>query len=224
MTTRPWARSRTRRVWLSALVIAAALATAPTLAVAAPPPPQLSITVDNGHTSTRTGEKLDYTITVTNLGGKAVKDLQVTETVPAGSKFVSADAKGQHKAGKVTWKVTVDASKKAVLRTTLAVNASTPPELLRLATVACAHLTAKAPPLVCAADSDQLPAGAAAEAAQGKADAEQAKARAGFLESTTDRVVAGSSALAVLLAVLAAVGLQRRRTDASPPLDQADGS
>ena len=41
----------------------------------------------------------------------------------------------------------------------------TPEDLLRLATVACASIEGGDKPIVCATHSDQLPAGAAAEAA-----------------------------------------------------------
>jgi uncharacterized repeat protein (TIGR01451 family) len=50
-------------------------------------PPQLSIAVDNGHTSTTAGETLDSAITIRNLGSTEVIDLMVTQTMPAGLVF-----------------------------------------------------------------------------------------------------------------------------------------
>ena len=108
-------------------------------------------------------------ITVTNLGTSKVRDLVITQSVPAGATFVSADDRGVHRAGTVTWKLTLKATKKVILHASMTV-ATTPAELLRLATVACAQISTTGAPLVCASDSDQLPAGAVAESAQQAAE------------------------------------------------------
>lgn len=126
--------------------------------------PQLSIAVDNGRTSTAAGETLDYAITIRNLGTAGVKDLRVTQTMPAGLSLEKADAAGAERAGSVGWTLDLAAAGQVVVHSTMTV-ADTPPELLRLATVACASMSVTGPPIVCAAHSDQLPAGAAAEAA-----------------------------------------------------------
>ncbi len=47
-----------------------------------------------------------YTITVTNVGALDATDFAVTDTLPAGATFVSADNAGVENAGVVTWKVT----------------------------------------------------------------------------------------------------------------------
>jgi uncharacterized repeat protein (TIGR01451 family) len=181
-------------------------------AQAAPAGPQLSIAVDNGRASVKGGDTLSYAVTVTNLGAQAVRNVRLSQTLPAGSAFVSADSDGKHAAGVVSWRVGVKPSAKATVHVKLRAPKNPPQDLLRLASVACARVSIDGPPVVCAADSDQLPAGAASEAATRAA--EQAPApRPGFLESTADRLVAGGSAMAVLLAVLAMVGLQRRRAD-----------
>ena len=219
-------RARRGRLLMAGLPVAVLLGGGAMLAVgvapaaAAPAVPQLSIAVKNSSASVKPGDKLAYTITVTNLGAKKLKDLWVTQTVPAGSGFVSADGGGRHQSGSVRWKVAVEPAKSATIHATMTVAKSTPKDLLRLATVACARVTTSGPPVVCAADSDQLPAGATAEAADKAADkaaAQAAPPRPAFLASTSDRLVAGGSAAAVLLAVLAAVGLQRRRADALAP-------
>ncbi len=151
---------------LCLLILTILLAAVPWSASAAPKtaPPQLSIAVDDGQPSAVAGDTLAYTLTVTNLGTARVKDLLVTQTVPTTSRFVSAEPRGVKTKSDVTWKITLDATDKVVLHTKLEVLGS-PDEVLRLATVACAKTSAKSAPLVCASDSNQLPAGAAAQLA-----------------------------------------------------------
>lgn len=127
-------------------------------------PPQLSIAVDNGHSSTAAGDTLDSAITVRNLGTTKIVGLKLTQTMPTGLVFGSADAAGVAGPDGVSWTVDLAPTAEAVVRSTMTVS-DTPPDLLRLATVACAAASADGPPIVCASDSDQLPAGAAAEAA-----------------------------------------------------------
>jgi hypothetical protein len=94
---------------------------------------------------------------------------------------------------------------------------STPGELLRLATVACAATAPDDTPLVCASHSDELPAGAEA--------ARSAQAAAGAAAHTPETVSEagrpgtawwwwlGGIAVVVVLAVAAALVLVRRRPD-----------
>jgi len=178
---------------------------APQAAFAKPTGPQLSIAVTNGHTSAAAGERLAYTVTVTNLGGAAVNNLWVTQSVPAGANFGAADAQGQQHSGAVTWRVKVKASGTAVLHTTMTVAARTPQDLMRLATVTCAKLAVKGPPLVCASDSDQLPAGAAQEAATVKA-----ARTAGFWNTIRGQVL-GAGVAAVAVSLLVALLMRRRK-------------
>lgn len=159
-----WAALPARLILLVGVVMVSAMgAIGPVVAVAAPAkaPPQLSIAVDDGRLSAVKGDKLSYTLTITNLGAAEVKNLQVTQTVPTTARFISADSGGAEAKGTVTWKINLKPTKKAIYHTSLAV-LSSPNEVLRLATVACAKLSAKSPPLVCASDSNELPAGAAA--------------------------------------------------------------
>jgi uncharacterized repeat protein (TIGR01451 family) len=160
---------------LAALVLAAVTVVgAPSAqaheAVRVSPEPQLSIAIDNGQTSAAAGDDLSYTITVTNLGPDRVRDLVVTQTMPAGLRFESADAGGALHGDAVTWKVEVKTGGKAVVHSA-GVVAGAPADTLRLASVACALVNVRRPPVVCATHSDQLPAGAAADAAAASRDA-----------------------------------------------------
>ncbi len=149
------------------VTVAALFAAPPVLAGPAPVAPQLSIAVDNGHTTAAAGDTLNYTISVQNLGTTDVADLHVTQSMPAGLKFRSADSAGKPKAGGVNWTLDLKAAGHTKVHSTMTV-LDTPPELLRMATVACASTSADDPPIVCASHSDQLPAGAAAETASAR--------------------------------------------------------
>lgn len=127
--------------------------------------PQLRISVDNGRTSAVVGDSLNYTVTIANLGSTDASGLQITQSVPNGLTFKSADAGGKVASGNVHWAIDLKATKTAVIHTTMTVS-TTPTDLLRLATVACASKSVKDPPIVCASHSDQLPAGKAAALAQ----------------------------------------------------------
>jgi uncharacterized repeat protein (TIGR01451 family) len=148
---------------LTPLALAAVLLLPVGTAVASPrTAPQLSIAVDDHHTSVTKGETLSYAITVKNLGGRRVTGLRVSQTVPTGLKLGSDGAHGVSGHGRVSWRVSLAPGATTTLHTTMKVQ-STPQDLLRLASVACAGLTANRP-IVCATHSDQLPAGAAAAA------------------------------------------------------------
>lgn len=125
--------------------------------------PQLSIAVDDGHTSADTGATLTYTVTVRNLGTTEVTGLAVTQTMPAGLKLDSSSPAGVPGAGEVGWRTDLKATGAATFHSTMTVS-KTPADLLRLATVACASTSTTGPPIVCASHSDQLPAGASAAA------------------------------------------------------------
>src|SRR5690349_16515449 len=49
------------------------------------------------------GNNLTYTITVSNNGPSVARNVQVSDAVPAGTSFVSADAGGTNTAGTVSW-------------------------------------------------------------------------------------------------------------------------
>jgi uncharacterized repeat protein (TIGR01451 family) len=70
--------------------------------VAAPSPP-LNIAIDDGRTSVAAGDPLPYAITVRNLGSTPITGLQVSQSLPAGLTFGSADSAGQARSGTVMW-------------------------------------------------------------------------------------------------------------------------
>jgi uncharacterized repeat protein (TIGR01451 family) len=169
--------------------------------------PQLSIAVDDASSSAKSGDKLGYTITLTNLGTKKVKDLRVSQTVPAGATVVSAGSHGDQGKGEISWSVDLGAAQKTTLHTTMALG-TTAGSAMRLATVACAQVSAKGPPLVCASDSDLLPAGAAAEVLQA-----ETASPSGWLDGRTPWYAGGGVAL---LLVVGALLLVRRHHHAAP--------
>lgn len=138
----------------------------PRAAAAAPPAPQLSIAVDNQQDETTAGASVAYTVTVTNLGSRAVKGLVISQTVPAGAALTKADGKGTVSSGSVRWQLDLPAAGAKTFHTSMTVSKAPSDQLLRWATVACAATSPKGAALVCASDSDQLPAGAAAEQRQ----------------------------------------------------------
>ncbi|WP_406318803.1 DUF11 domain-containing protein [Streptosporangium sp. NBC_01639] len=166
--------------------------------------PKLSISVDNGRTAAQEGDRLTYTVTVNNIGTDKARGLDLTQSLPTGLHFVSADGHGTAAEGQVHWTVDVPAGKKATFHTTAEVRA-TPEDLLRLATVACASTKGDDKPLVCATHSDQLPAGAAAAEAA-RAAAEPA--------SRLWYAVAVAGLLALMLAGMLLLRRSRRRAGA----------
>ena len=173
----------------------------------APAAPQLSIAVDNGRTATTTGDRLDYAITVQNIGATDVEGLQISQTQPEGLRLESADAGGTEQPGLVLWTVDLAKGQASTLHSTMTVVA-TPDDLLRLASVACVKVAADAPPIVCAAHSDQLPAGAKAEAEQASMTTAEEPA-----EPTGMRwfIGGGIAALAVVVVLFIAWWVRSRR-------------
>jgi uncharacterized repeat protein (TIGR01451 family) len=168
--------------------------------------PQLSIAVDDGRSSATRGDTLTYTVTIRNLDTAPVAGLHVTQTMPTGLTFGSADSAGTVEAGSVTWHVDLNAAASATVHTTMSVSA-TPKELLRLATVACAGVSAAAPPVVCASHSDLLPAGRQAAAAATAAASRRPAS------STNYAWYVGTIGVAVVLAGGAVVMVRRRRLE-----------
>jgi uncharacterized repeat protein (TIGR01451 family) len=178
----------------------------------APPTPQLSIALENGRTSAAVGDTATYTITVRNLGNTRLTGLQVTQSVPTGLSFRSADSAGVAKAGTVSWRLNLEASGKATLHTKMSVS-KTPKDLLRLASVSCASASTEGPPIVCATDSDQLPAGVAAEAR--KAGAATGSGTAATPSDRNGWYAAGGLGGIVLVTGVFVVLMLRRRRAAS---------
>ena len=188
-------------------VIVATANAAGAAGVAQAPAPQLSIAVDDGHPSAAAGDTLTYAITVRNLGSTPVTGLHVTQSVPSGLTFGSADSAGQATPGTVTWVVDLNATGTATVHSTMSVSA-TPKELLRLATVACASVFATAPPIVCASDSDLLPAGR-------QSAATRTTTRSGGHATSGARGWFIGGAIVVVVALAMAVLVLRRRRRAT---------
>jgi len=207
MPTPPLTRPRLARTALASLAAVAAMLCWSTPVSAAPKatpePPQLSIAVDNGLDNAASGDELGYVITLTNVGTEDVDDLLVNQSLPPGTSLVSADAKGEEKSGSVEWEVDLKAAKKATFKTSLKLG-DTSPEVLRLASVACAKVSAKAAPVVCASDSDILPAGEEAAKAEAAMTAENG------ISNRTVWYVAAGTVLAVGLTTPLVLRLRKR--------------
>jgi uncharacterized repeat protein (TIGR01451 family) len=156
--------------------------------------PQLNIAIGDGQTFAAVGDRLTYTITIRNLGTAAARELQISQSLPAGLAFVSSDHGGRAHAGQVSWKVDLKPGGEITVATVGRVGA-TPDDLLRLASVACATAKGDDKPLVCATHSDLLAAGAAAHVGR----------------NGSHRIWYAAGAAAVLLAGLATFVVARRR-------------
>lgn len=201
-----------RQLAAAAVLLAAALSLLVPPTQAHADTPQLRVAVDNGRADATAGSSSVYTVTVTNLGGAKVKNLRLSQSVPAGARLVSAGAHGRLAQGQVTWTVDLPAAGSRTVRTTLRVDKLTPDTLLRLATVACVRRTADGAPLVCAADSDALPAEAAA-AANGSATTTSSKLPGGV--SAPWWAYGGAGAVVLVAAGAAVLAVRRRQRRAT---------
>jgi len=129
----------------------------PTVTAHPPRVPSLSISVADGRTAARPGDRLAYRVSVTNSGGAGARYLKVTLTLPPEVRLMSASGHGAARAGKVTWRAPGLAAGHAATFSVLGVLRPTPPGLIRLAAVACAVARVSGP-VVCAAHLDRLPA------------------------------------------------------------------
>jgi uncharacterized repeat protein (TIGR01451 family) len=203
---------------LAGVVVASGVALGvlvPAVASAEPTTPQLSISVDNGHTAARAGDTLTYTVVVDNVGADAVTGLRVTQTVPTGLTLGSADAGGARVGGEVVWSVDVPAADHVTVHTTMELG-STPGRLRRLAVVACAAAEDATTPTVCASHSDLLPAGAAVLARRAAA-ASSGAARGNREWDAVLALVAVVAAAAATLTVARRRLLTRRERATSRP-------
>ena len=169
---------------------------------------QLSIAIDDGRESAAVGDVLEYTISVTNTGADQITDLVVTQSLPAGLAFGSAGGDGVAAADAVTWTTDLAAGQLSTFSTSMTVTA-TGDGVLRLATVACAAESPDGPPIVCAADSDLLPAGAAATGAA----PEEAAVQADPIDSRW--YIGAGSGIVIVAGLLVLLLVQRRRDRAA---------
>jgi uncharacterized repeat protein (TIGR01451 family) len=138
---------------------------AATATASRPAVPGLSISVTDGRTSVKPGDRLTYLVSVKDIGTLGAPHLKITQTLPAGLTFVSASRHGVAAGGVVTWLTGLapGGSQTFTLVTHLT---QTPARLLRLAAVACAATQGSTRPAVCAAHLDRLPAVAPSPAAK----------------------------------------------------------
>ncbi|MBL7497383.1 DUF11 domain-containing protein [Frankia sp. CNm7] len=135
----------------------------------------LAVAVDDGRADAREGDEITYTARVRNAGGTDARDLVVTQTLPAVARVTGADRDGTIKGGTgdggpgaeegagggvVEWPVELAPGQEETFTVRARVG-RVPPGLLRLATVVCVTTASDRRPVVCATDSDALPAAAA---------------------------------------------------------------
>ena len=164
--------------------------------------PALSIGVSDGTNMAKPGDLLSYTVNIRNVGSASAPPLTVALTLPPAFKLLSASGDGAKAAGQVKWQVSLPAGHSGAFRVVGRVG-DTPRQLLRLDAIACATTGKGAKPIVCAAASNELPAGAAAAA--------HARLAAAPSANHLIRYVLVTAAAVVLLLVLAGVALMARR-------------
>ena len=166
--------------------------------------PALSIGVTDGTNTAKPGDLLSYTVNIRNLGSANAPPLEVALTLPPAFTLLSASGGGAKAAGQVKWQVSLPAGHSGAFRVVGRVG-DTPRQLLRLDAVACATAAKGAKPIVCAAASNELPAGAAAAAAT------HGRLAASPSANHVVRYVLVTAAAVVLLLLLAGVALMARR-------------
>jgi len=181
-----------------------ASARAKTPAAAGGNTPSLSIGVSDGTNTAKPGDLLSYTVDIRNLGSASAPPLVVALMLPPAFKLLSASGDGAKAAGQVKWQVSLPASHSGAFRVVGRVG-DTPRQLLRLDAIACATAGKGVKPIVCAAASNELPAGAAAAAAA------HARLAAAPAAHHLIRYVLVTAAAVVLLLLLAGVALFARR-------------
>jgi uncharacterized repeat protein (TIGR01451 family) len=174
--------------------------------------PALSINVSDGTTAVKPGDVLNYMVTIRNIGSASAPPLEVSLILPPAFKLMSASGNGAQDAGQVKWRVSLQAGRSGAFRVVGRVG-RTPGQLLRLDAIACATTGKDAKPIVCAASSDELPAGIAA-AARARATAPSADHPIRYV-----LVAAGALALVLVLGGLALIARRRlfatKRTQSS---------
>ena len=136
-------------------------AASPTATAHLPRVPGLRISIGDGRTMAQVGDRLTYTVLVQNSGAHRSPPLKITQTMPAGLRFVAASNHGVVKAGSVTWHADVPAGGRDTFSLRAQVTRSAARQS-RLAAVACADLAGSRTPIVCAAHLDRLPGAPAA--------------------------------------------------------------
>ena len=89
--------------------------------------PVLTVTKDDGASTAHPGDTLTYTVTINNTAANSVAlNINLQDTLPAHTTFVSASGGGSHSAGVVSWNIASLAGSASTTRTvTVTVNAGT---------------------------------------------------------------------------------------------------
>jgi hypothetical protein len=167
--------------------------------VAASAPLSLSVAVSDGRRAARPGDLLGYVVSVRDLGSAGAAWLTLTQTLPPAFRVRSAGG-GAVRAGTVTWRFRPRPQASVSFRVSGLVGA-TPPRLLRLDTIACVTARRAAKPIVCAVDSDALPA-AASRAANAMASRGQRRVTAPAPAGHWARYALAAAGLGVLVAAM----------------------
>ncbi|WP_188317001.1 DUF11 domain-containing protein [Solihabitans fulvus] len=188
----------------AAVVLTAAALGAPVLLVqpaTADPaaPPSLSISIDDGQQKVGRGAELTYLVKISNMGTSTVDGLRLTQSMPPGLRFVSADHDGRQGDQLIEWTVSLPPNSDVTVVGKGKLD-SVPSGTTRLAASACAYVGGEDRPTVCSTDSDELDATALA-AAPGS--------------STGWWYWAGGILVALAAAAAAAVLIRRRRPAAA---------
>jgi uncharacterized repeat protein (TIGR01451 family) len=174
----------------------------PAPSVPSPTVPGLSITVSDGQTAAKAGDRLTYVVNVRDAGPAAAPHLKITQSLSAGLEFLSASPHGVATAGQVAWPASIPAGRSETFNVVARVT-RTPAQLLRLAAVACAAPEGSQRPIVCAAHLDRLSAAVTAATPRPGGPASGSLLR---------YIAAGLAALAVLVAgVIAGRRVRLRR-------------
>lgn len=150
---------------LCAATLPARSAAAP--APQAPPAVSVSVAVTDGADDTETGRRLEYRITVHNLGADEVRGARVEQRMPATTTSATAPGgtvQGQGNGGrKITWRTDLPARDIQVFTATAVLDdrpgrtATAAPGTLRAAATACVYVGGSYAPTACSGDLDDLP-------------------------------------------------------------------
>ncbi|MFE1769757.1 hypothetical protein [Streptomyces sp. NPDC059008] len=151
-------------------LLCAATAPGPIAAVPAPqapPPVSVSVAVTDGADDSETGRRLEYRVTVHNLGADQVHGARVEQRMPATTTSATAPAgtvQGHGTGGrKVTWRADLPAHDVQVFTATAVLGdrpdrtTTAAPGTLRAAATACVYVGGSYAPVACSGDLDDLP-------------------------------------------------------------------
>ncbi|MEO3856704.1 hypothetical protein [Acrocarpospora sp. B8E8] len=115
----------------------------------------LNISIDNGRTSVRQGDRLTYTIKISNTGDAETPVLRVFQATVPGLEVLATTPEATASAKRIEWSKSLAAREEAEFSVTAQVGPQAP-QMQRLTVVACASNKSTDRPVVCAAHSDRL--------------------------------------------------------------------